>query len=206
MRRAVGIMLALVCWAVPASLRASSWDIDPAHTRAQFAVRHLMVSTVRGDFGKVSGVVTLDEQDIGKSAIEATIDMTSLDTRVAKRDEHLKSADFFDVAEYPNLTFKSTKVEQGEEGKFKVTGDLTMHGVTKEVVLDVAGSPTPIKDPFGNMRLGGQATTTIIRKDFGLAWNAPLETGGVVIGEEVEVIIDIELTQRKAEAGETAAK
>jgi len=178
---------------------ASTWDIDPAHTSVQFAVRHLMVSKVRGNFSKVTGVVQVDEQDLSRSSVEATIDATTLDTGVAKRDEHLQGPDFFDVAQYPTLTFKSKKVEQGGEGKFQVMGDLTLHGVTKEVVLNVEGSPTPVKDPRGTIKMGGQATTTINRKDFGITWNAPLEAGGVVVGEEVEIIIDVELN-KKAES------
>jgi polyisoprenoid-binding protein YceI len=198
MRRFAVAALTLIVLGSPALGRAATWTIDPAHTSAQFAVRHLMVSTVRGEFGKVSGTVNLDEHDPAKTSIDATIDATSINTRVAKRDEHLKNPDFLDVAKYPTITFKSKKVEKVADTKFKVTGDLTLHGVTKEVVLDVEGSPTPIKDPSGNLRIGGVATTKINRQDFGLQWNRTLETGGVVIGDEVSITIDIELT-RKAE-------
>lgn len=191
--------LALVVAIAPLFAHASTWDIDPAHTSVQFAVRHLMVSKVRGNFSKVTGVVHVDEQDLSRSSVEATIDATTIHTGVSKRDEHLRGPDFFDVAQYPTLTFKSKRVEQVGEGKFQVTGDLTLHGVTKEVVLNVEGSPTPVKDPRGNIKMGGQATTTINRKDFGITWNAPLEAGGVVVGEEVEIIIDIELN-KKAES------
>lgn len=198
MRRFAVAVLTLVVLGSPALGRAATWTIDPAHTSAQFAVRHLMVSTVRGEFGKVSGTVNLDEQDPTKATIDATIDATSINTRVAKRDEHLKNPDFLDVAKYPTITFKSKKIEKVGDTKFKVTGDLTLHGVTKEVVLDVEGSPTPIKDPSGNPRMGGVATTKINRQDFGLQWNRTLEAGGVVVGDEVSITIDIELT-RKAE-------
>jgi len=198
MRRFVIAALTIAILGSPALSRAATWTIDPAHTSAQFAVRHLMVSTVRGEFGKVSGTMNLDEQDPTKSAIEATIDTTSLNTRVAKRDEHLKSPDFLDVAKYSTMTFKSKKIEKVGDTKFKVTGDLTLHGVTKEVVLDVEGSPTPIKDPSGNPRIGGVATTKINRQDFGLQWNRALEAGGVVVGDEVSITIDVEIT-RKAE-------
>ena len=174
----------------------SVWEIDPVHSSAQFAVRHLMVSTVRGEFGKMSGTVKLDDSDPTKSSIEATIDTASINTRIAKRDNDLKGPDFFDVTKYPTITFKSKKIAAAGEGKFKVTGDLTLHGVTKEIVLDVEGTTTPIKDHMGKMRLGGGATTTINRKDFGLAYNRALETGGVLIGEEVDVTIDVELTQK----------
>lgn len=199
MSRVLFFAIAFVVATIPSFAHASTWDIDPAHTSVQFAIRHLMVSKVRGDFGKVIGVVIIDEQDLSKSSVEATIDATAINTRVAKRDEHLKGPDFLNVAQYPTLTFKSKKIEQMGEGKFQVSGDLTLHGVTKEVVLDVEGSPTPVKDPRGTIKMGGQATTTINRKDFGVTWNAPLETGGVVVGEEVEVIIDIELI-KKAES------
>jgi len=198
MRRFVIAALTIAILGSPALSRAETWTIDPAHTSAQFAVRHLMVSTVRGEFGKVSGAVNLDEQDPTKSAIEATIDTTSINTRVAKRDDHLKSPDFLDVAKYSTMTFKSKKIEKTGENKFKVTGDLTLHGVTKEVVLDVEGSPTPIKDPSGNPRIGGVATTKINRQDFGLQWNRAIEAGGVVVGDEVSITIDVEIT-RKAE-------
>jgi polyisoprenoid-binding protein YceI len=200
MRRFVlfaGVFLALRATALADT---SVWEIDPAHTSAQFAIRHLMVSTVRGEFSKVTGTVALNEQDPTQSTVEATIDAASLNTRIAKRDEHLKSPDFFDVAQYPTITFKSKKIEAAGDGKFKVTGDLTMHGVTKEVVLNVEGTPKPIKDPTGKLRIGGGATTRINRKDFGINYNRVLETGGVVVGDEVDITIDVELTQKQSTA------
>jgi polyisoprenoid-binding protein YceI len=196
MRRFIFTALMVIALRAIALGDTSVWEIDPAHTSAQFAVRHLMVSTVRGEFGKTTGTLTLDGQDPTKSMLDATIDATSLNTRITKRDDHLKSPDFFDVAQYPTITFKSKKIESAGEGKFKVTGDLTMHGITKEVMLNVEGSTKPTKDPAGKMRLGGGATTKINRKDFGLAYNKALETGGVLIGEDVDITIDVELTQK----------
>lgn len=182
---------------VPGRTVASTWNIDPAHSNAQFAIRHLMVSTVRGQLGKVSGVVTLDESDLTKSTVEATIDATGIDTREAKRDEHLRSPDFLDTAKYPTLTFTSTKVEIVSPTSYKVTGNLTLHGVTKPVVLTVEGAPKPITDPFGNTRMGGSATTTITRQDFGINWSKSLDGGGLVVGNDVDVTIDVEVTQQK---------
>ncbi|MGH7788861.1 MAG: YceI family protein [Candidatus Binatia bacterium] len=182
---------------VPSLTAASTWNIDSAHSSAQFAVRHLMVSTVRGNLGTVSGVVTLDESDITKSTVEATIDAAGIDTRDAKRDDHLRSPDFLDTAKYPTITFKSTKVEQVTPTSYKVTGDLSMHGVTKPVVLTVEGSPKPIADPFGKTRMGGSATTTITRQDFGINWSKSLDGGGLVVGNDVDVTIDLEVTQQK---------
>jgi polyisoprenoid-binding protein YceI len=202
MRRCVIFTLAVTTLLWPAFGRATTWEIDPAHTSAHFAIRHLMISTVRGDFGKVAGVVNLDENDLTKSSVEATIDAASINTRVADRDKQLRGPDFLDVEKYPTITFKSKKVEQAGDSQFKVTGDLTLHGVTKEVVLDVEGTPTPVQDPMGRTKMGGTATTKINRKDFGIQWNRALETGGVVVGDEVTVTIDIELTQKTA----TAAK
>ena len=204
MRRFLVALITITALGLPAFSQAETWNIDPAHTSAQFAVRHLMVSTVRGEFGKVDGAVNLDDQNPTKSSVEATIEVTSINTRVAKRDDHLKSPDFFDVAKYPTITFKSKRIEAAGEGKFKVIGDLTLHGVTKEVVLNVEGSPKPFKDPSGNLRMGGVATTKLNRKDFGLIWNKALETGGVVVGDDVDITIDVELT-RKPEAAEAGA-
>ncbi len=192
--------IVLVLIAAPEVAGASTWNIDPAHTAAQFGVRHLMVSTVRGHLGKVTGVVNLDEADITKSSVEATIDAAGIDTREPKRDEHLRSADFLDVARYPTITFKSKKVSKVADDRYQVTGDLTIRGVRKEVVLDVEGVPKPFNDPFGNVRLGGVARTKISRKDFGVAWNKVLDTGGLVVGDEVEVTIDIELTKQAESA------
>ena len=204
MHRFLISLITITALGLPAFSRGETWNIDPAHTSAQFAVRHLMVSTVRGEFSKVEGAVNFDEQNPTKSSVEATIEVGSINTRVAKRDDHLKSPDFFDAAKYPTITFKSKKIEAAGEGKFKVTGDLTLHGVTKEVVLNVEGSPKPVKDPSGNLRMGGVATTKLNRKDFGLTWNKALETGGVVVGEDIDVTIDVELT-RKPEAAATDA-
>jgi polyisoprenoid-binding protein YceI len=178
----------------------SDWTIDSSHSNAQFAVRHFMVSTVRGTFGAMSGLVMFNEADVSKSSVTAEVDVASVDTREAKRDEHLKSADFFDVEQHPKMSFVSKKVEKVDDTHYKVTGDMTLKGVTKEVVFDVEGSTTPIKDPWGNNRLGGVATATINRTDFGLIYNSALETGGFTIGEEVTITIDFELTPKKEEA------
>jgi polyisoprenoid-binding protein YceI len=204
-RHILAIVLAAVL-AVPAVSRASTWEIDAAHTSAQFAIRHLMVSTVRGDFRKVSGNVNLDDQDVTKSTVDATIDVASINTGIAKRDDHLRSAEFFDVAKYPAMTFKSKKIEKGSgEGNYKITGDLTLRGVTKEVVLDFEGNLKPVKSPQGKTIIGGTASTKINRKDYGLTWNAALETGGVAVGEDVAITIDIEMTPAAQTATTTPA-
>lgn len=164
-----------------------TWNIDPAHTAAQFSVRHMGISTVRGAFTKVSGAVQYDPADPAKTSVEAVIDASSIDTRVDRRDQDLKSDHFFDVAKYPTLTFKSTRVEPNGEGKLKVYGDLTIHGTTKPVVLEVEGLGKPMKDPRGNEHLGASATTTINRTDFGVS-GAP-----GMVGTEVPIVIDMEL-------------
>jgi polyisoprenoid-binding protein YceI len=174
-----------------------TWNIDSAHTAAQFSVKHMMVSTVRGGFGKVTGKVTFDPKNPGKdSSVDVTIDATAIDTREPKRDAHLKSPDFFDVEKFPTLTFKSTKVESAGAGKLKVTGDLTIHGVTKSVVLNVEGPAPELKDQRGGARTGATATATINRKDFGLTWNRAVEAGGVVVGDEVSITIDVEMLRK----------
>ena len=189
--------LAILLLAPPAS--GSEWEIDASHSSAQFAVRHFMVSTVRGTFGTLSGSVNLDEQDITQSSVTAEIDVTSIDTREAKRDEHLRGTDFFDVEKHPTMRFVSKKVERIDATRYTVTGDMTMRGVTREVAFAVEGSSTPITDPWGNLRLGGVATATIDRTDFGLSYNRLLEAGGVTIGEEVRITIDFELTPKQEE-------
>jgi polyisoprenoid-binding protein YceI len=167
------------------------YQIDSAHSSAQFTVRHMMISNVRGDFTKVSGGIVYDPADPANSSIDATIDAASINTRDAQRDGHLKSADFFDVEHFPTLTFRSKAVAV-HDGEGKVTGDLTIHGVTREVVLLVEGPTPEAKDPWGNLRIGATAATKINRKDFGLSYNAALEAGGVLVGEEVKITIDVE--------------
>ncbi len=174
---------------------ASSYNIDPAHSAAEFSVRHMMVTNVRGQFSKLTGTVNIDDNDITKSTVEATIDVSTVDTREPKRDGHLKSPDFFDVAKFPTMTFKSKKVEKTAD-KLKVTGDLTMHGVTRTVVLDVDG-PTPEINAMGGTKRGLTATTKLSRKDFGLIWNKTLDAGGVAVGDEVTITIDLELAKKK---------
>jgi len=198
MRRRILLVAALLCLVAPGLLHAAPWEFDPAHTGVQFKVRHLMVSSVRGDFEKVAGKIVYDEADVTKSSADITIDTGSINTRVAKRDEHLRSPDFLDAAKYPAITFKSKRVEKSGSGTLKMTGDLTIHGVTKEVALTVEGPTPAIKDMQGNARVGGQATTKISRKDFGLVWNKALETGGVVVGDEVEITIDVEIYKKPA--------
>ena len=196
MKNLVKVIAAVVTLAVPAFASAAPWNIDADHSNVGFKVRHMMVSNVKGDFGKVAGVVDIDDQDLTKSKVDVSIETASISTGVAKRDEHLKSADFFDVAKYPTMTFVSQKVRKAGNGKLKVTGFLTLHGITKEVVLDVEGPTQAFKDPWGNLKRGATATAKINRKDFGLTYNAALETGGVMVGEEIAIALEIELLKK----------
>jgi polyisoprenoid-binding protein YceI len=170
----------------------TTWKIDPAHSSAHFVVRHLMITNVRGGFSNVQGTVTWDADDLAVSSIEATIDATTLNTGDATRDGHVKSADFLDVEKYPAITFTSKSITKDGDGS-KVRGDLTIHGVTKEVVLQVDGPTEQQKDPWGNTRVGASATIKIKRGDFGLTWNAALETGGVMLGDDVKIEIEVSL-------------
>lgn len=181
---------------LPAAGWSAEYQIDPAHTSAQFSVRHMMVSNVKGEFTKVSGKINFDPRNLEASSVEAVIDAASLSTREPQRDTHLKSPDFFDVAKYPALTFKSRKIYRAN-GQLLMKGDLTMRGVTKEVVMTVDGPTPEIKDPYGNLRIGASATTRVNRKDWGLNWNAALETGGVVVGDEVTLTIDMEAIRQR---------
>jgi polyisoprenoid-binding protein YceI len=170
----------------------TTWNIDPAHTVAQFKVKHMMISNVRGQFSAVKGALTLDEKTLSNSRVEASIDVASIDTREAQRDAHLKSADFFDVEKFPTMSFKSTRIRRAGDGELAVDGDLTIHGVTRNVEFTVEGPTPAAKDPWGNTRLGLSAVTKINRKDFGLTWNAALETGGILVGEEVTITLDVQ--------------
>ncbi|HEY6837312.1 MAG TPA: YceI family protein [Geobacteraceae bacterium] len=198
MKRIIASLATLVALALPVVAAASTWTIDPEHSNVGFKVRHLMVSNVKGNFEKHSGSVTLDDKDITKSKVEVTIDTNSITTNVQKRDAHLRSPDFFDVAKYPTMTFVSKKVARAGKDRLKVTGNLTLHGVTREVVLDVEGPSQESKDPWGNIRRGATASTQINRKDFGLLWNKGLETGGVVVGDDVTITLEIEMIKAQA--------
>jgi polyisoprenoid-binding protein YceI len=189
-------VIAAAALLVPTLSSASSWQIDPDHSSIQFKVRHLMVSNVRGVFHKVSGLVEIDDQEITRSKVSVTIETTSVDTGVAKRDEDLRSANFFDVARYPTMTFVTKKAVRSGSDSLKVTGDLTIHGVTREVTLDVDGPSPAIKDLRGEMRRGASATTRINRKDFGLTYSKALETGGMVVGDEVAISLEVEMIRK----------
>jgi polyisoprenoid-binding protein YceI len=185
--------IALVLLALPALAASSTWHIDPAHSEVGFKVRHMMVSNVRGEFTDVKGTVEYDEADITRSTIDVTIQAGSVDTGVEKRDNHLRSPDFFDAEKFPTLTFRSAKVMSVSDGRLQVVGNLTIHGITKEVTLDVEGPTQQVKDPWGNVKMGAFATTKINRKDFGLTWNKALEAGGWVVGEGVTIELELEL-------------
>jgi polyisoprenoid-binding protein YceI len=176
--------------------QSSHWEIDPAHSNASFTVRHMMVSNVRGEFAKLAGGLEVAGDDPTTTKVNVSIDAGSIDTREPKRDAHLRSADFLDVAKFPTITFTSKKVERAGEGRFKIVGDLTIHGVTKEVTLDVEELTPAVKDLNGNLRVGAHATTHINRKEFGLVWNMALEAGGVLVGDEVNITIDVELIKK----------
>jgi polyisoprenoid-binding protein YceI len=187
----LGLMLT-----VPAAAQ-TTWTIDPSHSTAGFSVRHMMVSNVKGSFGKMEGTITWDGKDVKTVQASATIDATTITTNNEKRDTHLKSADFFDVAQFPTITFKSKRVEPGADGHFKLIGDLTMHGVTKEVTLDVEGPTQPFVSG-GRARIGATATTKLNRQDYGVKWSRTLDGGGVVAGDEVAITLELELVQQAA--------
>jgi polyisoprenoid-binding protein YceI len=173
----------------------STWNVDPVHSAAEFKVKHMMISNVKGHFTGLQGVLTLDENDVTKSRVEGTIDVSTVTTREPQRDTHLRSADFFDVEKFPTMSFKSKLITREAEGELAVSGDLTIHGVTREVEFTVEGPTPPGKDPWGNTRLGASATTKISRKDFGLTYNATLETGGILIGDEVTITVEVEFVK-----------
>lgn len=170
----------------------TTWKLDPAHSVAEFKVKHMMISNVKGSFTGLSGTLTLDETDYTHSTAEASIDVASVKTGDAQRDGHLKSPDFFDADQFPTITFKSTNIDAKGGADYEVTGDFTLHGVTKPVVFAVEDVSEPSKDPWGNQRIGLSASTKINRKDFGLAWNSALETGGLLVGEEVTISLEVQ--------------
>lgn len=170
----------------------TTWNLDPAHSAAEFKVKHMMISNVKGSFRALSGVLNLDEADVTGSSVEAFLPVATLSTGDEQRDGHLKSADFFDAEKFPTITFKSNEVKRTGEGEYAVTGDLTLRGVTKPVTFAVEGPSAPGKDPWGNLRIGLSATTRINRKDFGLTWNSALEAGGVLVGDEVGLTLDVQ--------------
>jgi len=182
--------------AVSSLAATTTWQIDPAHTAAGFSVKHMMIATVRGQFKGVTGTVNWDDQDISNSVVDVTIDANTVDTGEPKRDADLKSANFFDVAHYPTITFKSTKIERISAAKMKVAGNLTIRGITKPVVLDVEGPSGAVKDPWGNTRVALNATTTVNRMDYGVKWNAKMDGGGIVVGDDVNINIDLEMIKK----------
>jgi polyisoprenoid-binding protein YceI len=182
--------------AIPAPQAAvTTWNIDPVHSVAEFKVKHMMISNVKGQFTGVQGVLVLDETDLTKSHVEASIEAASITTRDAQRDAHLKSADFLDVEKFPTLSFKSTRISRTGAGELAVAGDLTIHGVARNIIFAVEGPTPAAKDPWGNTRLGLSATTKISRKDFGLNWNTTLETGGILVGDEVTITFDVQFVK-----------
>lgn len=173
----------------------TTWNIDPVHSVAEFKVKHMMISNVKGQFTGLRGLLTLDQADLTNSRIDASIDAASINTRDEQRDAHLKSADFFDVEKFPTLSFKSARITRKGDGELTVTGNLSIHGVTRSVTFNVEGPTAPGKDPWGNTRIGLSATTKIKRKDYGLTWNAALETGGILVGEEVTITLDVQFVK-----------
>ena len=176
-------------------ISTTTWNIDPAHSVAEFKVKHMMISNVKGQFAKVTGTLTLDEFDLTNSRVEALIEATSIETHDAQRDTHLKSADFFHVEKFPTLSFKSSRINLVRDGELTVEGDLTIRGVTRNVPFSVEGPTPPAKDPWGNTRIGVAATTKINRKEFGLTWNAALEAGGLMVGEEISITLELQFVK-----------
>jgi len=197
MKRFIAPMIGFFVLAVPALTCAVTWEMDPAHSSFQFKVRHMTVSNVKGDFSKLQGIAVIDDKDITQMTVEVTIDATSVNTGHAQRDEHLRGPDFFDVTRYPTVTFVSRRVTKIDADRLKVTGDLTIHGVTREITVDVEGPTAEVKDPGGNSRRGATATAKISRRDFGLTWSKALDSGGLVVGDEVNIYVEVELVRKR---------
>jgi polyisoprenoid-binding protein YceI len=176
-------------------ISTTTWNIDPVHSVAEFKVKHMMISNVKGQFPKVTGTLIFDEADLTRSQVEALIEAASIETRDAQRDAHLKSADFLDVEKFPTLSFKSTGIRLVRDGELAVEGNLTIRGVTRKLTFSVEGPTPPAKDPWGNTRVAVSTTTKINRKDFGLTWNAALETGGILVGDEVTITLDVQFVK-----------
>lgn len=196
MKKLLQVVALVAAFALPSIAQVNRYDVDSAHSAAHFSVRHLGISTVRGHFSKVTGKIQVDEKDATKSQIDVTIDVNTLDTSEPNRDKDVKSENFLDAAKYPTMTFKSKNISAVADGKLKMTGDLNIHGVTREVTFDVDGPSPEIKDPWGNLRRGAQATAKINRKDFGVSWNKVMDNGGVVVGDELTITIDLEMTRK----------
>src|SRR5437868_6567274 len=176
-------------------ISTTTWNIDPIHSVAEFKVKHMMISNVKGQFPKITGALTLNQSDLAQSQVEASIEAASIETRDLQRDAHLKSGDFFDVEKFPAVTFKSTGISSVRDGELAVKGDLTIRDVTRKVIFSVEGPTPPAKDPWGNTRVAVSATKKINRKDFGLTWNAALETGGILVGDEVTITLDVQFVK-----------
>jgi polyisoprenoid-binding protein YceI len=197
-RRFIIFAALLAATSFPTLAATTTWQIDPKHSDAQFAITHLMISTVRGEFHGVKGTVVYDDKNFGASSVDVIIDATTVDTREPDRDKDLRSPKFFDTEKFPTMTFKSSKVEEAGGGKLKVTGDLTIRGTTKQVVLDVTVPKTPIKDPYGMQRTAVMATTKINRLDYGVSWNKTLDNGVIMLGDQVDITIDVEMVMPPA--------
>jgi polyisoprenoid-binding protein YceI len=179
----------------PQSATTTTWNLDPVHSVAEFKVKHMMISNVKGQFTRIKGTLNLDETNVTNSSVEASIEAASINTRDEQRDAHLKSADFFDVEKFPTLAFKSTRVTRVADGELAVAGDLTIHGVTRNMVFNVEGPTAAAKDPWGNVRRGLSATAKINRKDFGLTWNSALEAGGLLVGDEISITLELQFVK-----------
>jgi len=196
MKRCIIVLLVCLAMGMPLSAGAATYQLDTDHSSIQFKIRHLTVSNVTGAFNKMKGSASVEGEDLATLKVEVTIDAASVDTGHPKRDEHLRTADFLDVAKYPTIIFVSKKVVKTDPGKLRITGDLTLHGVTREITVDLEGPTPEIKDPWGNFRRGATGTAKIDRRDFGITWNKALDTGGLVVGNEVGIQVDIEWVRK----------
>ena len=196
MKRCIIVLLVCLAMGMPLIAGAATYQLDTDHSSIQFKIRHLTVSNVTGTFNKIKGSASVEGEDLATLKVEVTIDAASVDTGHQKRDEHIRTADFLDVAKYPTITFVSKKVVKADPGKLRITGDLTLHGVTREITVDLEGPTPEIKDPWGNFRRGATGTAKIDRRDFGITWNKALDTGGLVVGNEVGIQVDVEWVRK----------
>jgi polyisoprenoid-binding protein YceI len=196
MKRHFVFLLACLALAIPAIAGAATYQLDPVHSSIQFKIRHLTVSNVTGTFNKIKGSATMEGEDPSTLKVDVTIEAASVDTGNEKRDQHLRTPDFLDVAKYPTITFVSKKVVKGDPGKLKITGDLTIHGVTREITVDLEGPTSEVKDPWGGFRRGATGTTRIDRRDFGITWNTALDSGGMLVGNEVTIYVEVEWVKK----------